>query len=232
MEYEVTVNRRVYRITREQVVDAVRGVKPGRVQSHEVQIGRTWYPSKQVFAIVFGLERADFNTDTARRAFRRMGFPVRVRGKVVSGEAAEARPPLKPDPDLIDLTPEEDQYINVPPILLEWFWWEWWDDLAEDARGGGGVGVPPEPGVYEVRIYDEQERLHIGRASNLRARVKHALVTDSSPDTTGGKIRRNEDTSRVCVRWATTDRPAAVEEELHRQHVERFGRLPKYTQHT
>ena len=33
----------------------------------------------------------------------------------------------------------------------------------------------------------------------------------------------------VEVRWAETDRPAAAEEELHRRHRERFGRLPRYT---
>jgi len=42
----------------------------------------------------------------------------------------------------------------------------------------------------------------------------------------------NENVSTIVLRWAVTTRPSAVEEELHRRYKEKFGRLPKYTQHT
>jgi len=48
----------------------------------------------------------------------------------------------------------------------------------------------------------------------------------------GEKIRKHEDTARVRVRWAMTDSPGSAEEELHKAHVRKFGRLPKYTGHT
>jgi hypothetical protein len=57
-------------------------------------------------------------------------------------------------------------------------------------------------------------------------------VKGSVPHQAGNKIRRSEDTSRVLVRWALTDWPAAAEEALHKQHVREHGRLPKYTQRT
>ena len=89
-----------------------------------------------------------------------------------------------------------------------------------------------EPGVYEARYRDSEERLTIGKASDLRMRVKQGLVKGKTPHSTGEKIRANEDTSRIVVRWAITSRPAAVEEELHYKYRSRVGRLPKYVDHT
>lgn len=59
-------------------------------------------------------------------------------------------------------------------------------------------------------------------------RVKQGLV----PHSAGERIRLSEDTSRIVVRWAETDRPACAEEELHRKHLQKHGRLPKYVEHT
>jgi len=63
-------------------------------------------------------------------------------------------------------------------------------------------------------------------------RIKQALVKGKSPHPAGNKIRKNEDTSKIVVRWATTDRPAAVEEELHKRFLNKFGKFPKYVKHT
>lgn len=123
--------------------------------------------------------------------------------------------------------------INIPPIVLEWSEWIAWNDLKLDARGGDGVIVPnKKAGIYEVKLKNTNERLHIGRASDLRARVKQGLVKGKVPHSTGKKIRTNEDVSNIVVRWATTDRPSAVEEELHSLYQTKFGKLPKYTKHT
>jgi hypothetical protein len=234
---EFKVNGRLVRVTREQVVAAVRGVRPGRIQTHAVEIDRTWYPAKQAFALATGLPRADFISLQARRAFMRMGFRVSCwprpsrRPKLPQGDGADGRPALKPQNRVDAIMPAESELFALA-TLLEWSWWEWWDDLREDDRAGDAVEVPREPGVYEVKRYGEDERLYIGRARDLQMRVKHGLVIGSSPHPAGRKIEASEDTSRVCVRWAETDRPAAAEEELHRRHVLQFGSLPKYAQHT
>ena len=125
------------------------------------------------------------------------------------------------------------QELCIPVIRLEWSDWTEWDKIKNDAMGKNGVPIPNgKPGVYEARLNDQEERLHIGKASNLRMRVRQGLVKGKIRHSTGDKIRKFENTSAILVRWAETDRPAAAEEELHRLHKERFsGRLPKYTKH-
>ena len=69
------------------------------------------------------------------------------------------------------------QILKIPKIVLEWSAWTPWHDLAQDARIGEGVYVPNRtPGVYEVRRRRSQKRLTIGKASNLRRRIKQGLV--------------------------------------------------------
>jgi len=126
----------------------------------------------------------------------------------------------------------EREAIEIPPIKLEWSDWILWDYLKVDARGGG-IKVPnKKPGVYEVKYRDATERLTIGKASDLRMRIKQGLVKGKTPHSAGERMRANEDASRIVVRWAVTDRPAAVEEELHKRHSRRFGKLPRYVEHT
>ena len=127
----------------------------------------------------------------------------------------------------------ETQTIVFSPISLEWSEWVKWNDIILDARGGAGISIPNyRPGVYEVRLQDEERRLTIGKASNLRFRIRQGLVKGKSPHSSGKDIREKEDVSRIVVRWAETDRPAAVEEHLHMTYLKRFGEPPKYTDHT
>ena len=86
--------------------------------------------------------------------------------------------------------------------------------------------MPTDPGCYEVRRDGAEVRLTIGRAANLRSRVKQGLVKGKFPHSTGTRIRAKEDVSKLLVRWAVTKRPAVVEEELHLRHREEYGRLP------
>lgn len=125
------------------------------------------------------------------------------------------------------------RYIEIPPITLDWSEWFVWSRFKLDARSDpNALRLPSSSGVYEARLDDNETRLTIGRASNLRMRVKQGLVKGKVPHSAGRSIRREEDTSRIVIRWAVTERPAAVEEELHRRHVEVFGKLPKYTERT
>ncbi len=127
----------------------------------------------------------------------------------------------------------EREKITIPSIVLEWSEWVAWDDLKIDARQKDGVNVPSRVrGVYEVKYANNEERLTIGKASNLRMRIKQGLVKGKAPHSAGEKIRANEDVSRIVVRWAATDRPATAEEELHRRYQAKFGGLPKYVEFT
>jgi hypothetical protein len=91
--------------------------------------------------------------------------------------------------------------------------------------------VPAEPGVYEVKHRGASELLTIGGTSDLRRRIERELVKGKGPHSTRNRILSHEDISKVVVRWATTDRPAAVEEELHRKYKAKFGRPPKYVKY-
>lgn len=128
----------------------------------------------------------------------------------------------------------EVQCIEIPIITLVWSGWYTWDSVKRDARSDPeSVAVPNASGVYEARYSDEEERLTIGKASNLRMRIRQGLVKEGNvPHSSGDRIRQEEDTSRIVIRWAATDRPSAVEEELHRQYVAHFGHLPKHTKRT
>jgi len=126
----------------------------------------------------------------------------------------------------------EQQHINIPEIILEWTDWVNWEDIKVDARSGG-IRIPnKKPGVYEVRFKDSEERLTIGETEDLRMRIRQGLVKGKSPHSSGKAIRAAVDTRTIQVRWALTDRPCAVEEELHKQYRDKFGALPLHTKHT
>jgi excinuclease UvrABC nuclease subunit len=122
----------------------------------------------------------------------------------------------------------ENQEIIIPRICLEWSEWTPWR-LLDLNINQGGARVPAKPGVYEVKRVHGEERLTIGKASNLRKRIKRGLVMGRLSHSTGARIREFEDPDQLLVRWAVTERPAAVEEELHRLYQERYGVLPEHT---
>ena len=133
----------------------------------------------------------------------------------------------------MSLSPAEITRISIPEITLEWSPWTPWGALIRDARSDPmAARVPDAPGVYEVRLAHEERRLTIGRASNLRMRVKQGLAKGKTAHSAGDRIRANEEMANLFVRWARTDRPSAAEEELHRRHEGTFGTLPKYTETT
>ena len=70
-------------LTRDQVIQSVKGVTPDTVRTHAVLVGGVRYPVKQAVALATGLDPLDFNTNQARGWLRRLGFDVeRVGGKV------------------------------------------------------------------------------------------------------------------------------------------------------
>jgi len=130
---------------------------------------------------------------------------------------------------------DDRSVLEIGTITLEWSPWVPWPDIAVDDRGRGGVRIPNKAsGVYEVQYAEAsgEERLHIGKATDLRWRIRQGLVKGIAPHSTGKRIRAAEDVSKLVVRWAVTDRPSCAEEGLHRLHREAFGALPKYTLRT
>jgi hypothetical protein len=125
----------------------------------------------------------------------------------------------------------ETQLLEIGTLELLWSDWHPWQDFFVDARSGLGVMLPNKtPGVYEVRYAGKDTpRLHIGKASDLRMRVRQGLVKGLVPHSTGIRIRAAEDPGLLEIRWAVTERPSAAEEELHRLHILAFGALPTYT---
>src|SRR5438105_1254773 len=117
---------------------------------------------------------------------------------------------------------EDEDVIAIPPFNLGWTAWFDWNSVKADTRWGG-VKVPNgQPGVYEAKYPETEERLTIGKASDLRMRIKQGLLRGKVPHSAGTRIRANEEVDRVVLRWAATDRPSAAEEELHRRHRARF----------
>lgn len=127
----------------------------------------------------------------------------------------------------------ESQTLNIEEINLQWSQWFSWNLLIEDSRGDKGIKIPNgKSGVYEVKFLNDDCRLTIGKASNLRHRIRQCLVKGISSHSAGKRIRQLEDVSNIIVRWAETNRPNAVEEELHMLYRKKYDCLPKYVERT
>jgi excinuclease UvrABC nuclease subunit len=124
-----------------------------------------------------------------------------------------------------------NEVVSLPKIKLNWSDWYSVDALKEDERKSK-IKIPNHSGVYEVR--DEFENiLHIGRASNLRHRIRQALVKGKSKHSTRERMLKDKvDFKKLKIRWAKTEYPNAVEEYLHKKHKKIFGVLPKYSKVT
>ena len=110
-----------------------------------------------------------------------------------------------------------------------------WDQFRIDMRSADAPNPSNEAGVYEVRESGSNEkRLYIGKASNLRMRVKQGLVGGQVPHTAGRAIEKALEERKLIdieVRWAPTERPAAAEEELHLAYRGIFKKWPKFVKH-
>jgi excinuclease UvrABC nuclease subunit len=123
------------------------------------------------------------------------------------------------------------EIVKLPQIKLNWSRWYSFDELREDARKSK-IKIPDLSGVYEVRDKSGNV-LHIGRASNLRHRIRQALVKGKSKHSTRERmLKDNIDFKNLKIRWARTDYPNAVEEYLHKKHKKIFNSLPKYSKVT
>jgi hypothetical protein len=76
IEIDVVIGKHTLRLTSQDVIRKLRGVKPGRIKTHAVDVEGVFHPVKEAFAAVTGVDVLDFNTNTARAAFKRLGFDV------------------------------------------------------------------------------------------------------------------------------------------------------------
>ena len=109
---------------------------------------------------------------------------------------------------------------------LEWSEWFPWNNIYSRR-----IRAPEQPGVYEARHQGRESRLHIGETNLLKRRISY-LVRGDGPHSAGERIRANENVANVLVRWAVTDRHEEIEQQLHREHRDRFGGLPTCTKRT
>jgi len=63
-------------LSADQVVKRLENVEPEPLRTHVVRVAGRLYPVKQAYAAVSGHDRLDFNTVTARRFFKALGFDV------------------------------------------------------------------------------------------------------------------------------------------------------------
>lgn len=76
MELTFTINGRSYHLTSEQVLAKAATQDPEPVRSLAVRLHGRLYPVKQALAMTTGIDRADFQSITARSVLQRLGFEV------------------------------------------------------------------------------------------------------------------------------------------------------------
>lgn len=130
------------------------------------------------------------------------------------------------------------QKTDKQSIKFEWYPWVSWDDIKTSmGNKRHWIPIPKEAGVYEVRYVERKpdERLLIGRADNLENRIREELVKGdraSHPNRQAILAETNGDTSKLVVRWATTDFNLELETSLLNKYKKRFRCLPKYIDKT
>jgi excinuclease UvrABC nuclease subunit len=130
---------------------------------------------------------------------------------------------------MVENTSTFKQTITFEPIILEWTRWYIFSVVV-----GNRVLVPKLSGVYEVIEPNNECRLTIGESKNLNRRIRHNLIKGSS-HSAGEDIKKHFAPivhSTLLVRWALTSKRAAVQEELHRLHMQVYDCMPRYTDKT
>ncbi|CAL9376645.1 hypothetical protein SUDANB171_00971 [Streptomyces sp. enrichment culture] len=66
-----------FELTKDGVLESMKGVKPEPITGESVIIGRRHYPVKQVGQVITGQDRRDFSAGEVLRAMTRLGFTCR-----------------------------------------------------------------------------------------------------------------------------------------------------------
>ena len=73
---QIAIGEKGLHMNTNDVIRKLRDRKPGPIRTHAVNVEGVLHPVKEAFAEVTGLDLLDFNTYTARNAFKRLGFEV------------------------------------------------------------------------------------------------------------------------------------------------------------
>jgi excinuclease UvrABC nuclease subunit len=118
---------------------------------------------------------------------------------------------------------EEISEVNIH-VMLNWTQWYSFVDIRNEK-----YVLSTLSGVYEVRDIHSKEILHIGKAINLKNRVKTRFVDGKYRHSTRDRmIEKHVKFEDLEIRWLETEYSCAVEEYLHKEHIKQFGRLPEY----
>ncbi|MFF8599432.1 SCO5918 family protein [Streptomyces sp. NPDC015232] len=82
-----------FELTKNGVLEAMKGVKPEPVSGAFVTIGRRHYPAKQVGAVITRQDRRDFGVGEVLRAMTKLGFACGTRTDASSPAASPVAPP-------------------------------------------------------------------------------------------------------------------------------------------
>jgi hypothetical protein len=86
----MTVGGRTLELTKDEVVQRMRGEEPEPIREHMVEMLDTVYPPKQVLAKVTGWDRTSFTTMEAQRVLTKVGFVCRRGGRDPDGRRTSA----------------------------------------------------------------------------------------------------------------------------------------------
>jgi len=75
-----TIAGKSYKLSREQVINAVKGIEPQKISKYAVKIGSKRYPPKQVVAEALNIPAIAFTTQYAYNILQRLDFEVEVSG--------------------------------------------------------------------------------------------------------------------------------------------------------
>lgn len=75
-KYSFVIRGQSLILSRQQVIEKLKSVKPGVYTEHIVEIGGVWHPVKKAFAAVSGLDLLKFQTAQALAVFEKLGFKV------------------------------------------------------------------------------------------------------------------------------------------------------------
>ncbi len=72
-----TIQGQAFTLNQDDVVRALRGVRPDPIRKYYIKVGSTAYPIKQALAEATGLSLAAFNAQYAFRVLQNLGFEVK-----------------------------------------------------------------------------------------------------------------------------------------------------------
>jgi hypothetical protein len=75
-----TITGSSYKLSRDQVMNSVKGIEPQKITKYAVKIGSKRYPPKQVLAEALNIPAIAFTTQYAYNILHRLDFEVEANG--------------------------------------------------------------------------------------------------------------------------------------------------------